>query len=373
VQKTNPCFGQGDNISPKGYVTVDGLKFINARYKVIAWGGSSDGGSPHIQGLITQNCEFAQINWSTAPGGNNMSCIDTTGGLNQIIRNNYFHGMTGQSGATDGDHCTTTQDWSCWGTLFEYNTILGPGMYGKEGAQAGQTIRYNYIDNSGWTNVFGIQDFIGGDSTSTGRTTNIHHNVFVTNSNDLRPTLGGASFCADPVNIYNNTFVQQASGEKRATGVILRTDTGKLSYYNNIHYSRGSGWLMVPNVEGPGVMDYNSYFSTGSYSYGYFTSKTQTGAPNSVGTLASWKALMTVACEAHALDHVDPQFTGPLVGGSGSAPFKLAAGSPCIGTGRGGVNMGAWDGAVTQIGCSFAPGASSAGTPVPDAPQLSVT
>ena len=130
------------------------------------------------------------------------------------------------------------------------------------------------------------------------------------------------------------------------------------------------------NVDGPGLWDYNLYFSTGTYEYGYFTSKT-TGARMS-STLAGWKAAMSVACEAHAQDHMKSTF---VASGAGANFYKLQSGSPAINAGKsngtsGGTtcDMGAWgNGAPSIIGSSLVTGGSTPPTQVPEAPSLTVS
>jgi hypothetical protein len=88
-------------------------------------------------------------------------------------------------------------------------------------------------------------------------------------------------------------------------------------------------------------------------------------------SLAAWQAAIGASYETHSSTG-NPVFTGAIVSGNGPAQFQLGAGSPCLGTGLGGVNMGAWDGTTTRIGCNFALGSGSA-TAVPNAPKLSVS
>lgn len=66
-------------------------------------------------------------------------------------------------------------------------------------------------------------------------------------------------------------------------------------------------------------------------------------------TFAAWKV---TGFDSHGIAG-NPTFASSITPGAGPNQFKLGAGSPCLATGQGGVNMGAWDGTVIQIGCNF--------------------
>jgi len=375
--QNNPALGTSDGST--GYITIDGLKIINGGSKSIHL-GLYTGTNLNIPGWIVQNCEITGQNCHNVGGGataGNYSCIEIQGGIGAQIRNNYFHGNVGNAGPTNGDHFTSTIQWTSANTLYEYNTCLGPGIYGKETHNFGTTLRYNYVDNTGWTGVQGIQDFVNDTSTATGTTTTIHHNVLKTLMNDMRPTLSQTNYLADRFLCYNNTFIGLAGGV--GGGVLIKTNTGLATYYNNVHYNAASGDvdLMCVDIDGPGVWDYDLYFATGSYVYGTFPSKTS-GVRNGSSTLAAWKGLMSVPCEAHALDHQDPQFVRT---GSGANFYQLQSSSPAKNAGRtngttngSACDMGAWgNGAPSVIGSSLVTGGASPPTVVPEAPSLTVS
>ncbi len=372
----NPALGTSDGTT--SYLTIDGLKIINGGSKLIHL-GLYTGTNLDIPGWVVQNCEFTKQNCYNVGGGataNNYSCIELQGGLGSVIRNNYFHGNIGNAGPTNGNHYSATIQWYTRNALYEYNTCLGPGLYGKEGGNSGTTIRFNYVDNTGWTGVGGIGDFVGASKTATGTATTIHHNVLIATGNDMRPTLGGGNYLPDPLFCYNNTFIVLNSAQ--SSGFMIDIDSGKATFYNNITYSNATGDmdLMCVNVDGPGVWDYNLYYSsTGSYTYGTFSSKTS-GVRNGSSTLAAWKSLMSVPCEAHAVDRSNPLFVGT---GTLADRYKLQSGSPAksAGTTTGkstgtACDIGAWgNGAPTLIGSSIAAGGST--NPLPQAPTLSVS
>ena len=148
----------------------------------------------------------------------------------------------------------------------------------------------------------------------------------------------------------------------------------QVQFYNNIYMTtNGSGVVyqgkIVLTSRLFSKLNNNCYYSVnGSYTsfWDIFPGSTYT-------TFASWKSevnSVVAGSESNSLN-VNPQFSlpGGYAAGGGAAQFKLSAGSPCVGTGSGGVNMGAWDGTTTQIGCSFAPGGvAGSGNLVPAAP-----
>jgi hypothetical protein len=363
-----------------GNVVLDGLKIIRAGVKCVEFGG---GGSGQWPGWVVQNCEFTQQDGTAVAGagGGNFSLIEIANASAPIVRNNYFHGNKGgpTGGAYSGDHFTTTQQWNTRNALYEYNTVLGNGMYGKEGGNFGTTIRYNHIDTTGWsTQIDGLQDFVGrypGSEGDPGLPMSIHHNVIVSTMNDMRPTLGAGNYYPDRCDIYNNTFI--IIGGNSSYGTILAVNTGKLNWYNNIHYAgTGVTEFNAINVDAPGIFDYDCYYSGGNYGYGYQTAAKDGNAHLAVSSLAAWKALLPAGCQAHTLDHQDPNF---VRSGSGASFYKLQASSPAKnagstnGTSSGSpCEMGAWgNGAPATIGSSLVTGAAP--SPIPEAPTLSVS
>ncbi len=152
----------GTSDGSTGYITIDGLKIINGGSKTIHF-GLYTGANLNIPGWVIQNCEITGQNCNNVGHGvtaGNYACVEIQGGIGAIIRNNYFHDNIGNAGPTNGNHFTSTVQWFCGNTLYESNTCIGPGFYGKEGGNYGTTIRYNFVDNTGWTQVDGMEDFV---------------------------------------------------------------------------------------------------------------------------------------------------------------------------------------------------------------------
>jgi len=373
----NPAMGYSSSTGQ--YFTIDGLKFINGGSKIIHCG--LYGANYNNQGITIQNCEFTGQNTSGFAAGNNFSCIELQGTLNAVIRNCYTHDNIGNLGPKNGNHFTSFIQWYCHGTLMEFNTFLSPGTcYGKEQGNAGLTFRYNYIDCTGWTESQTLFDFCGETTAATGFNTNIHHNVLVGPTCDLRSHNAGDYF-ADPVSIYNNTVVILNSSSPTPTGFMADINTGLLTHYNNIIYSQATGDLdlVCMNVEAPGLMDYDLFYSsTGSYVYGYFSAATSQ-TRNGTSSFSTWKTTMHGSPEAHALNATNPQFVN--LGGIGASNYKLQSTSPAINAGRsngttGGTacDMGAWgNGAPAIIGSSIPTGGSAPAQQIPQAPSLTVS
>ena len=368
--------GTSDERSPNiGYTTVDGLVFqYPPGAHGVSFGGSNQTtGTPSISGIVVQNCEFLHMDFTYLIYGSNSQCIDLTGCIGAVIRNNYMYDFTGRIGAsaTSSDHLSATQQWNSGQTIYEYNTAIGPGLFGKEGGNYGTIIRYNYVDITGWSAANTIQDFCGLINTDSpyGYATEIYNNVLV-GASDQRSTTGAGDFLPDVFKCYNNTYYVLNISGAVATADFIRVYTGNINFYNNVIQLAQSGtFFTCMNTDGPGVMDYNCYYSTVGYLYGYYTSDTQTGPASTTSTFSTWQALFSASVDTHTLNATNPLLASPGTAGSGASSYKLQSGSPCINAGRMGgvssgssVDMGAWGGIdvntgepVAQIGCSFGP------------------
>jgi hypothetical protein len=203
-----------------------------------------------------------------------------------------------------------------------------------------------------------------------GTLTSWHHNIILANdfAFDFDNTNTGSAGLFSPLKIYNNTIVnigKQADGF--VTGGYDTNGTsgtaGLLSAYNNLYWDNGHAsasqygyWLT--NVDAFGLLDYNIYGTWNKFltvpagQYG-------SGGPTTHSTLAAWAASLTDGTfEAHSSTNSTNPFTN---NGIYAKQYQVQSGSPAFQTGRsngttGGsvVNIGAWDGIVTQIGCTFA-------------------
>jgi hypothetical protein len=364
-------------------------------------GGSSN--SAGYTGIVVQNCEVYNMNpWPTGAGGwpgGNYALISFSSTQNAVLQNCYLHDIT--LGSTcSAQHVGASYEISCANTLYKYNTIANcpdcSGFWSKFGS-TGSIAQNNYFYNV-CTSTSGTLSGAGavGDLCSvlnhwdgtqaqpnTGPsgsnvTQYIHHNIFDGCGRILEGEAGSPFGIAQPTNVYSNTVYDTLSAS--CEGWMTGSNSGaQVQFYNNIYMTtNGSGGgvqgKIVLTLSLVSNLNNNCYYSVnGSYAgfWDAFPGATYT-------TFASWKAKansVVAGSESNSLN-VNPQFSlpGGYAAGGGAAQFQLSAGSPCVGTGSGGVNMGAWDGTTTQIGCSFAPGgAAGSGNPVPAAPRLTVS
>ena len=371
------------------YWTVDGLRFTGFSMWAFHVGNSPSGGAC-CTGWTIQNCEFTGGNdqSNTASNGVNCGVIIVYASVNGLVTNNWFHDNVGS---------TDTQHWSCvyqWGlgntpttgNVYTYNTIVKSGsLHGKEAPQYGTEIAYNYIDMSGQaaTSEYcgaAIMGFMADGGGAGGTATAWHHNVILANAialdfNNDNPT---HSYTDSPLYIYNNTIVVVG---KQTNGFLSGGYDGsgkgrQVSAYNNLYYDNGQSasvygyWLT--NTDAFAVCDYNLYGSWNSFS-------TVAPAANTSAAMTSHNSLSAWAAAIGGLEgHSSMSSSNPFArSGVDALQFQIGSGSPAYQAGRVGgttggavCNIGAWDGAVTRIGCNFAEGAVSV---LPDPPNLSVS
>jgi hypothetical protein len=380
-----------------GYVTIDGLRFTAFTYKAIRLGGVSSSDGPAITGDVhIQNCEFFGQFQQSGATTDNFACIwldgTATGGTgNYIITNNYFHNNIGVV-STGEQHLCSIFLFNCANVQIIYNTGVNCGTlaWGKDHANQGTTVAYNYIDTTALSNgpqLYGFSDFTGSFSGTTGLTltSTFHHNIVVTNGwgFGLRGAAANEAW-ETPVNIYNNTIVMSGSPYPAIWANSRLGDTGHISIYNNIitGAADGSGYKHITiGAQALSRIDYNGE-SSSTMSWRLIA----LGDGNA--TVASFTTALAFAAgvvsnggvsgfEAHSVSNNSPQFTG-INTGQLSTQYQLQAGSPFKGVGSttgavGGsaCDMGAWGGGSppTQIGCNFS--APAAPTAVPMAPHLS--
>jgi hypothetical protein len=384
-----------------GYVTIDGLRFTAFTYKAIRLGGVSSGDGPAITGdVLIQNCEFFGQFQQSGATTDNFACIwlDGTatvasGGTgNYVITNNYFHNNIGIASGGE-QHLCAIFIFNCAGVQITYNTGVNCGSlaWGKDHANQGTTVAYNYIDTtalSAGPQLYGFSDFTGSFSGTTGLTltSNFHHNIVVTNGWGFG--LRGAAVneaWETPLNIYNNTIVMSGSPYPAIWANARLGDTGHISIYNNIitGAADGSGYKHITTgALSPSLIDYNGEpSSTMSWRLivlgdGNTTVASYTTASSFAAGVLSNGGIS--GCEAHSVSNNSPQFTGVNTGQL-STQYQLQAGSPFKGVGSTtgtpsgtACDMGAWGGASppTQVGCNFS--APSTSPAVPMAPHLTV-
>lgn len=359
-----------------GYITIDGLIIdggnTSGGHLVQVFSTQGNGGNYQAAavtapvGMVIQNCEIRNI--AATDVGNNDAGIFFNGCNGAIVQNNYIHDITKPS---QSDHAHAIEEYGSQNCQYIYNTIVRcTGGIESKGGCAGTVVAYNYIAASQYAALMGF-DGATGNPNNPSTPYSIHHNILDGNVGSAgAPCLTGdqnITLNYQAINYYNNTIYDPRSGSQQE--VRLGTTGGaKVTFYNNIIY--------CPNVTGgggsahPGVVNLSSGgFSTVNYNC-YCMGSFNLGMDGSTySSLAAWQS--ATKADANAVTG-EPGFVGGITTGNGPAQFKLATAAAAL-VGQGG-GMGAWDGKVTQIGCTFAPN-SVVGTPVvdPNAPVLSVS
>lgn len=363
----------GPNQSPSGdfWVTVDGL-VINCGGFAVDHGFQAYSGTTSIytsagtaKGVVVQNCEIFDI--AGTGGGNNWALVFLEGTDGAIIQNNYLHDITNPP---QPDHCHGFEEYGSQNTKVIYNTVFNcSGSIESKAGGSGTEVAYNYIYNSAYCCFEGF-DGAEGSPNSPGAAFLIHHNVCDGNIGNAGARILFVDINSElrqPVEFYNNTIYDPSAGSVQEVRMTA-SGSGTVEFYNNIiccPSMTGGGNSANPGVINvtPGfytTLDYNCY-DLGALSLGL--------GGKTYSTLSSWQS--ATGADAHAIAGA-AGFTSSIKSGGGSSQFMLAAGSPCVGAGLGGSNIGAWDGVVTQIGCSFV-GAAPATVAPPSAPVLSVS
>jgi hypothetical protein len=356
---STPLLGHSGATAHRGYVVFDGLKITGHSRLGIRIGIYAVGSE--IPGVVVRNCEFTDFNGSAygTNSGLNFEQLELNRCTGHIVQNNYFHDNIGEI-AGSNDHFSAVLQWQSNQGLYEYNTVVNSGaLYGKEGDQWGHTFRFNHIDNSAIDDDVsqGLFDWAG-DSTDHGVATSVHHNVIVAGQVcTLIETLDETGYFPNGIECYNNTFVIKPSAASR--GPVFRAAAGLMSVYNNIIVDEASGdhTYCAHNVNGPGVFNYNLYYTSGDDQWSTYSDQNDISR-TTVSTFALWKAAMPAGTDLNSISGSNPLF---VAAGTNAAYYDLQSGSPARNVGKTGgtsggttVHMGAWDGVVgRRIGCDF--------------------
>lgn len=395
-----PILGHSDGTpNATGNITIDGLKFTGYSYKAVRIGGQSSGDGPTVTGsVLIKNCEFYGQFQQPGATMDNFASIWLDGfspGAGPFsVTNNYFHNNAETGMPTGGEHLGAIFCFGCASVSITYNTVIGGGSFwGKDKANQGNTIAYNYIDNSVFTNgtnVYGFNDWTGayGGTSGLTLTSNFHHNIIITGG--FGAGCRGAAVNENwetPVNIYNNTIVL-VGGENGPYPAVWcaaqSTASRSIKIYNNIitGAADGSGYGHVTtSPRGLAVCDYNGIPSNMSWrlvSDGATASNT-VASYSSASEFASGVAASggISGCESHSVVNSTPGFIGS---GTLAQKYQLQSGSPFKGAGSTtgtpsgtACDIGAWANGTTQVGCNFSSPPASSGNPTPMAPVLTVS
>ncbi len=350
----NPMIGQ--NPTDQGYWTLDGVEIDGNGYAgaLIDLGYESGGGytaAGNTPGVIIRNCHLHGITGSAV--GDNEALIFCSGTNGALVTNNLFHDAHKPQ---QTDHCHAYLEYGCQGTQFTYNTVYDcdTGIDAKAG-NSGTVVAFNYFYDCPTAVVQGV-DGAEGSPNTPGTPYVVHHNVMEGCGASHACDVNGVA--KQPLQWFANTVYMTTSGQ--ASPMDLRSDPLLITAFNNIVVctANGSGpytGTVAITKGGPTVLDYNDYkLAVETAGWGLAV----TPSPVTYDTIAAWRTASSL--DAHSITG-DPMFAGAIAPGNGPVQFKLAASSPCRGAGRVGgvpsgavVDMGAWDGNVTQIGCDFA-------------------
>jgi hypothetical protein len=308
-------------------------------------------------GVVVQNCELYGIN-ATDSGGND-AAVFLSGDDGAIIQNNYIHDI---NKSTQIDHAHGIEAYGSQNCQWNYNTFTnctGGGAESKVGC-FNNVSAYSYFYNDAPAtngNSAALQGWDGGEAPDGAASTFLlHHDIFDTCG---RVTFGEEynAIHKQGLSWYNNTVYDTRSSPGGT--VVLQASGAWIQHYNNLYVlstaTNGGGWQQFTSGDCT-ILDYDcTYALSGSY-----TAMWQMRSAN-YNSLSAFQSAS--GAESHGIAGTDPKFivgTTSIVSGAGPAQFKLASGSPAVGAGRVGgvatgaaVNMGAWDGSVTQIGASW--------------------
>jgi len=353
-----------------GNVVLDGLYITRSYQFGITFWGLNNGTPPTYTGNVVQNCEIYDIaGWENG----NMAGVNFFSQNGARATNNLIHSVLPTSGNIAWWDCLGLGGQQNWNNVYEYNTIYNCNtcIYDKNTNTGGQTWRYNYLESLGTNPNAAIQDGAGGNA---GQVTTVHHNIVVCTLGQNQGLWYGTDALRQPNNAstvaYNNTFYMLASG---CVGEVFISAAGNsvspasaVTFYNNITmYAGGSiGYAGLVSLGPPGYVtsDYNCFYQSGATSSTALLGMGNGSADSpALYSLTNWQGKFGLDAKSLV---ANPAFTSPG-GAVNPAGYQLGASSPCLSAGRVGgtnngavCNMGAWDGTATQIGCSFASGAS---------------
>ncbi len=353
---TSPLIGQNPNLA--GYWTLDGLTIkgnnstaqaflVAGRYNAFSYTNSS---SAAALGVTVQNCEIYGLN-ITGPSGSNFGGMMMQGTNGAVIKNVKIHDIYKPA---DPTHCHCYEEYGSINSKISlssfYNSSGGMDLKaGVSGADIGECYFYNLTGTSGAVGaIVGTDGAEGNPNDPSLPAATVHNCVF--------DSCSGIHVCdVNNVAEQNVIYFNNTTYDTRSTSNVvadLRTSGATAQYYNNILVTTantgGDTYGTLALTSGGWSNVSNNCYSLHTLSSGWG----QTGASGTpYSTLAAFQA-STGSPDANSIV-ASPGFVGTITPGAGAAQFALGAGSPCLGTGVGGVNMGAWDGVATQIGCNF--------------------
>ncbi len=336
--------GSGDNpeyctifgTNGRSYITFDGfsLQANNGTGMARFFIGSGASISSYV---TVKNCTLNGGNVLSSGEGNNPNGLRIQYTNNVLIQNCLIYNYRQSSESTPMNTCGI-ELYHLSNMIIENCTIYNcsVGIYPKSDI-TNLTVRYNYI--------YGCKADICTTPWASGYNMNnhtYHNNVFVLSRNaymGIQVYFQGGY--ADNLKIYNNTFYSSTTGSTCLLSLNSSSNyitSNGVTEYNNIFYGGGTKSkftdLMVITE-----CDYNQYGNLGSFSIAM-----QYGSPSSYSSLTTWQASIKESGgnkpDTHSLSS-DPKFVNLSGNYSQLTDFALRSDSPCKGTGKNGMDMGA--------------------------------
>jgi hypothetical protein len=366
-----------------GNWTLDGLVIVGGSNWMVQVGSydSTGGAQPNV---VIKNCEIANSNSTNSPfAGTHYGPMELYQYTSCLISNCWFHDNVNNS-SSPNNNATHFESITVWGGVsggtsrsegltielctFGPNT---PGVYGiyDTGIISGTTIRQCYFDMSSASNagtgvgVVNCTAILGFGQTSSDNPSSIHNNIIRGGTAVDAFASSTQDQWASAVACYNNTWdLADGAGAVPSPPMGFRFyeasgHSGVFTNYNNLCYDNGFAGSMsygyqASNVDGFALCDYNIYGTRNQFA----TAAANGGNSPTSQTFTSWKTAIG-GLETHSTTNATNPFTNV---GIYALQYTTPSG-PAFQAGRVGglsggatVNVGAWDGIVTQIGCNFA-------------------
>lgn len=344
------------------YITLKNLKFSDFSWDPILISASN---------TVIDSCDFDGIDTTPLSGfvsGDNTGFIYFVNDPTFLIKNCKFNDVFNGSGAGDNGCCIGPIYHNGNGIIEYcefYNSVNAIGI--KSDNPGTVDVRYNYFDST--ISRAAIKGLVS--DNNSGVVKKAYNNIFnrcgnVSDSFDASSSDNQCQF-----EFYNNTrIITSASNGFGYAAVAMGSTTSGLpvnrrnlsNWYNNIfHYVSGTAPLLFLYADSAtpiqyfNVIDYNLYPSSNIR-----VTDNTSGGGGAISSLATWQTrLSDVAVTGQEAHTIQGAATFTNVNGSAPEDFQLNGGTG-VGAGKVGgliggasVNMGAWDGIVTRIGCDF--------------------
>jgi hypothetical protein len=323
-----------DYIHWVGFYT-DGTREDNCTY--------NDCGYANLRTTVGSKIEYCRIKGRVqGPHTNDYSGIRAEAAVDVVMNNNVITDM----GSTI--NCQAVCLYYVRNYEIAHNTFDGGGqLIQLKGATVERPtygeVAYNYLTNAEIAIKGGAH--IEGPN---GELTRIHHNLVVDCEQWMEMTKAGQNSFYSSVQCYNNTTVNAnfwAAGFYMTTGPEWAQPDdpfGDNDYYNNIHYKHNG--VVGYNGTTNGVVPLEYLAAYARWDYNCYAQYTKFGGGKASGAdFADWQAL---GADLNSLDESgDPGFVD-----ADGGDYRLDSGSVCIGTGRDGANMGAFETGDEEIG-----------------------